>query len=489
MPNKSDVHARVSKGWCPGVGNRRHLGGGGVLFRAALAFIGVLAPSIVLADMFLAPSFYTAARPWDSPLFDANRDGLLDILVTQMHVDSATVFHNVGEGELVRAWSVRAGESPAGAIAEDLNGDTFDDIAIACIHDTLAILLSQSGGGFSHTKYRIEGRVVGVASGDFDNDQVPDLVLAGSDYGVVWIYTNDGDGGFAYWTSYSRGGSIQTVAPGDFNRDGFLDVAASNTWTSDLLVVLGDGVSLSPTTATAPDAQTGVVTADFDGDGFLDIVAAGYYHNSIFVLRGRGDGTFDPPAEAWLPGYAYRLVVADFDLDEHPDLAVSSDGKVLILLGNGDCTFAAPLEVQLPFPNDYALARAGDLDGNGSPDLVVCQTFSNTIAVFLNTLGSVTGVRDEPSNIDGAVALRASVKPNPAIGRFSVAVQLPEPGLARLDLLDVQGRLIETQVLGPFGAGRQTVSIGSGFRLRPGIYLIRLTHGNRSVTTRACLIE
>ncbi len=420
-------------------------------------------------------------------MFDANRDGLLDLLVTQMHVDSATVFHNVGNGLLVKSWSLRPASSPAGAIAGDFNGDSFDDIAIACIHDTLAVLLSRPDGGFSHTKYYANGRIVGIASGDFNSDGSPDLVLAGSDYGIVHLWRNDGSGGFWFWTSYVRGGSIQTVATGDFDRDGFLDVAASNTWSTTLLVLRGP--ALSPTYAAASDAQTGVVAADFDGDGFLDLVAASYYHYSIFLLRGRGDGTFELPAEIWLSGYPYRLEVADFNLDGRRDLAVSSDGKVLILIGNGDCTFAAPLEVLLPSPYDYALARAGDLDGNGSPDLVVCQTFSDTVAVFLNTMGGVTSVQDGSSGLGITNPLRATVMPNPAIGHFSVAVSLPEAGSARLELLDVQGRLIESRDVGPSGSGRHTVSIGSQSHLRPGIYLVRLRKGNRVVTTRACLID
>jgi FG-GAP-like repeat len=456
--------------------------------RVFLSLVALLAisPIPVQADLFHAPTFYSVRTPWNSAIFDANRDGLPDLLVTQGSTDSAMVLLNVGNGLIENGWSFWPGPVPAGVVSADFNADSFDDVAIACQSETLSVLLSQPGGGFSNTKYYAHGQLLGIASGDFNNDEAPDLVLAGTDYGIVHLWANSGSGGFSFWRSYVRGGSIQTVAPGDFDRDGNLDVAASNSWTTTLLVLRGP--TLSPNYAAASDAQTSVVTADFDGDGFLDLAATAYWNYLTFVLRGRGDGTFDPPIEIWgLPGYQHALDVADFNLDGHPDLAVSSKGRVLILLGNGDCTFAPPIDIVLPNRFGTLRARAGDLDGNDSPDLIVCQTHLDTVAVFLNTMGTVTAV-DDALSVHNAVPLRARVMPNPAVGHFSVAIELPEAGRARLDLLDVQGRLIETRDLGSSG-GRQQMSIGSQSRLRPGVYLIRVTCGDRAVTTRACIVN
>ena len=95
----------------------------------ALALLGLLvAPVSAGAELFGTPSFYQIARPWDCALLDANRDGLEDLLITQTHVNSATVLLNVGGAELEHGWTFRPAKSPAGVIAKDFNADSFDDI-------------------------------------------------------------------------------------------------------------------------------------------------------------------------------------------------------------------------------------------------------------------------------------------------------------------------------------------------------------------------
>ena len=82
------------------------------------------------------------------------------------------------------------------------------------------------------------------------------------------------------------------------------------------------------------------------------------------------------------------------------------------------------------------------------------------------------------------------VRPNPALGRaMTVEFVLPTAQAARLELLDVMGRLVVGRDVGVLGAGRHAVNLGDGRRLAPGIYLVRLRQGADVRVTRAAVLE
>ena len=83
----------------------------------------------------------------------------------------------------------------------------------------------------------------GLATGDFNGDGIADLAVANSvSAGTVSILLGNGAGGFSSPVSYSSGGlSPRTVAVGDFNRDGKLDIAVANYGGSTVGILLGNG--------------------------------------------------------------------------------------------------------------------------------------------------------------------------------------------------------------------------------------------------------
>src|SRR6266700_2147560 len=86
-----------------------------------------------------------------------------------------------------------------------------------------------------------------------------------------------------------------------------------------------------------------VAVGDFNGDGKLDLAAANYNSKSVAVLLGNGDGTFRTPL-SFLVGNAPAFVaVGDFNGDGKPDLVVANhnDNTISVELGNGDGTFQA----------------------------------------------------------------------------------------------------------------------------------------------------
>src|SRR3954468_4919868 len=107
-------------------------------------------------------------------------------------------------------------------------------------------------------------------------------------------------------TSFPVGANPQAVVTADFNNDGKLDLATSNydeaTGDGTVSVLLGNGGgSFQPaqTSATGPYPFS-LAAGDFNADGKLDLATANQDlftdtgENDVSVLLGNGDGTFAP---------------------------------------------------------------------------------------------------------------------------------------------------------------------------------------------------
>jgi hypothetical protein len=81
------------------------------------------------------------------------------------------------------------------------------------------------------------------------------------------------------------------------------------------------------------------------------------------------------------------------------------------------------------------------------------------------------------------------VRPNPAVKELTVAFTLPDAAPARLEAFDLAGRRVATRDVGALGGGSHVVTLGTEPALASGIYLVRLTRGGRTLTTRAVLIR
>src|SRR5207245_2573832 len=106
-------------------------------------------------------------------------------------------------------------------------------------------------------------------------------------------------------TSFCAGPRPNDLTVGDFNNDGFADVAVTDflliTAGMDIPVLLGNGCGLFTTTPNTfrpddnfPDQSfTAIASVDFNKDGLLDVAATSTRlgHFFVYVLRGNGDGT------------------------------------------------------------------------------------------------------------------------------------------------------------------------------------------------------
>src|SRR5262245_6427225 len=189
-------------------------------------------------------------------------------------------------------------------------------------------------------------------------------------------------------TYYTGGYNPYTVASGDFNHDGAIDLATVNGENSTVGVLLGrgDGTFAGPVTYSVGTAPYGVAAGDFNGDGNLDLAVGDFAANAVWILRGKGDGTFDVPTSNATGACQLRLAVAAFNRDGKPDLAVTrtsnENSRVGVLINDGSGGFQAPVSYATgSVPTGLAV---GDFNGDGKPDIATANTTASSLSVLIN---------------------------------------------------------------------------------------------------------
>lgn len=248
----------------------------------------------------------------------------------------------------------------------------------------------------------------GVAVGDVDDDGLPDVFLASLERPAA-LYHNEGNFKFADVTANSgidtRGIATLSAAFADVNGDGHLDLVVGSLG-GPIKLWIGDGrghFSDSSAVSGIPGgyAATGLTLADVNGDGHLDLYVATYKTRNLLDVYAPSQISFDRVVQKVNGMYVVRPEwQKEYRVEDRPDLGgVIRSQRAdpdLFLINDGKAHFSrTPIsgprfvdENGRPLAQDpdyFTLAaRFYDVNGDGAPDLYVCNDFDDPDQFWIN---------------------------------------------------------------------------------------------------------
>ncbi len=412
--------------------------------------------------LFNAPAYYDVeAYPRDVAAGDLNGDGWVDLAVANDNSGTVSVLLNDGDGTFGPAASYAVGAGPWDVEIARMDADIHPDIVTSnSASGTVSVLLNDGDGTFgTAASYAVGiGSIpTGVIAEDLNGDGANDVAVVSSTSRSFTVLLNEGDGSLTYSGSYAAGGSATSpswLAAGRFDTDEYPDIVVVKHFHSlyfdesyvQLFSNDGSGGFVTGPTITIGRFATTPLTEDFDGDGDVDIAVSGFAETSykLTMLLNNGDGTFAEPVHHYA-GAGGRASCGDFDFDHDLDVAISTEGvgasSFTYILNNGDATFTSALSVHV---GDDPMGQASaDFDQDGDWDVAVAVSGDSVVAVAMSN-EDPTGIDDHvPADPGKAVRLHQN-RPNPFGAGTALAFDLLRPSRVTLRVYDSAGRLLRT---------------------------------------------
>ncbi|TAL05571.1 MAG: hypothetical protein EPO07_03360, partial [Verrucomicrobia bacterium] len=333
---------------------------------------------------------------------DVNSDGKLDLISANSAANTLSVLTNNGSGVFGLAATYIAGNNTRSVTSADVNGDGKPDLICTSQGPGALIVLTNNGSGTfvaasTNTFVGGGGNVQMVVAADINGDGKPDLISAnGNSPGTLFVFTNNGSGGFVAASTNSVGNNPFAVAVADVNGDTFPDLISANNIASGTLSVLlnnGSGGFLLAINYSAGNGPRSVAAADLNGDGYQDLICANNGDGTLSVLLNNGAGAF-PLATPVIAGSVPVWVTAvDLNGDGKTDLICANNttpGTLTAVTNNGSGVFSTAFTKSVG--NSPFAVIAADVNADGRVDLVSANGVTpGTLSVLFN-LPSFNGV-------------------------------------------------------------------------------------------------
>ncbi len=452
-----------------------------------------------------------ATSAWDMTACDFEGDGRHDVAVTGRYDDYVYTFtrDDDGDGRLHQTASY-AVSSPTGIISADLTGDGYEDLAVASFNTGKIYVfrsLAALDGGFYDPVESDAGvtNPYALIASDFD-PSAEGLELAVVGYttstttpGKVALLSNQGHGSFTPVTeaTLTVGYQPTSVAAGDFNRDNVPDLVVGHRYvpagSAELLVFQGrGGLSFDLPVAFGASRSSNVYAVDVTDDGCLDIVDVCGSDNKLAVYPGNKDGRIGSAYEFDVTGGPSDVAFCDPDGDGKVDLvSVNIYQNTVAILRNTSTdglvpAFSTPEYYMAGI--DPAAVLVNDYDSDGGLDALVLNkglwTADHPLAegpiLSLYPMDN-TGVLDGPRPIAaGAQPEAVAVADFDGLYGPDLAVSNRGANTVTIYLADGEGGYTSTTYESDYGTGPADLVVGD-FDGRNGPDLAVANRGNNTV--------
>lgn len=429
---------------------------------------------------------------------DFNHDNRRDLAVCERKLGQVALYMRSAAGTYPKAkFTYAVGQGPSGLVVFNHNPGRYH-----------ASLMAVSGPSSQWTMLRDDQDTTGnlvqktypLSFGVPDVSPRPELVPADVDQDgnadFAYTYPIKGKESFIQYSRYNSSGgppgptrpfytrqldtdfnASSSLTLADFNRDGFLDQAWTDSTNSAVHVVhsFQREVNVLQTSGRGP---VHVAAQDIDGDQLPDLAVAYATSKEVMVLRTTIMSDFTRSYSYQLAASPRRVLLADLNGDAKPELLiVTTDNQLLVYQHNGSPSalcYATIAPQVLATGVDPSLLQTAYLDADSYPDVVVGCRGDNTVRTYLNRTGTTITAAQASQRLAG-------VEVYPTLVTDQVTVRQATPRSLQATLLDELGRPVRQQVL------TQATSALSTAGLPRGLYLLRLLGGEGTRVVRLTL--
>ena len=375
----------------------------------------------------------TSVREGTLSWADFNKDGKLDLAVCGNY--STKIYRN-DSGSFTDIGSILSGVFMASLDWGDFNNDGYPDLAVCGYTgtDVITKIYRNNGDG---TFTDIGAGLLGVYSGavkwvDYDKDGYLDLAVCGWGPGgnetFTKIYHNNRNGTFTEINAGLPGVCWASMAWGDYNNDGYPDLALTGCIFSPYHYITkifrnnGDG-TFTDINAGLTGVEFGASAwGDYNKDGYLDLAVSGMIEGNnkdsiTKIYRNNGNGTFTDINAGLMGGFYSSLDWGDFNNDGYPDLAFCgwnyAAGRVTKIYRNDAGTLH---EVVSNLPGvDEGSIKWGDFDSDGNLDIALCgNTGTEIIArIYRNDCFGASKMMSPPAQTKNVLKAPQAPAPPP----------------------------------------------------------------------------